>query len=115
MIQAIEEKVLNAQSASNRAGAAIDVAERNDKYMQTYTAKETERAWDAYAKITEAYKFTDIYVNFRKDFIAIKITNAKVSAAIKVVKMESVFAAIGITKVITPQGIIYQIPKKATN
>ena len=57
------------------------------------------------------YGFKDMYITFRKKFIAIKIDNARVRNKVKLAEFETYWSEQGVVKVVTPQGITYRIPK----
>lgn len=109
----LEEKVFGVHRSPNRIASAIDVSMSSAKHMQTYSAAETKSVWTAHEKILNAYPGYLLYINFRKDFVAIKVANCKHLASTKITVMEKEFFENKITKVITPQGLIYRIPKVA--
>lgn len=57
------------------------------------------------------YGFKDMYITFRKKFIAVKIDNARVRNKVKLAEFETYWSEQGVVKVVTPQGVTYRIPK----
>lgn len=57
------------------------------------------------------YAAKDMYVTFRKKFIAIKIDDARVRDKAKLAEFEAYWGDKGVIKVVTPQGVTYRIPK----
>lgn len=106
-------KELDTKSAGFYAyAAAINAAALNSRICSTYTQKERNAAQTAFDIIDSYYSHKKMYINYRKTFIAIKIDAAEAYSKRDVAKLDAVFATKGYTKVITPQGIVYRIPRK---
>ena len=58
------------------------------------------------------YSAKNFYINPRGKFITIKIDNPRVKDRANLALLEEDYAAQGITKIVTAQGITYRIPKK---
>jgi len=57
------------------------------------------------------YAAKDMYITFRKKFIAVKIDNARVRDKAKLAEFETYWSEQGVVKVVTPRGVTYRIPK----
>lgn len=57
------------------------------------------------------YNAKVIFITYRKKFIVVKVDNARVRDKQNLELLEKGYEMMGITKVVTPQGVTYRIPK----
>lgn len=93
--------------------AMRDARMRNEAMKSHYTAAEQLRAERMRVGLECVYRATQVHINYRKKFIAVKLTNAIARDRASVADLEAVYALQGICKEITPQAIIYRIPRTA--
>ena len=88
--------------------AAIDAERRNSNNKTHYSQDEIRRALSVRDLLDSAFRYTSLYINYRKKFIAVKAENAqpKDRMAREVVAL---FETNGYSVVRTPQGIIVRI------
>jgi len=102
---------LDTKEASNAFFAARDARMRNYALGSTYTAAERLRAEQVKLGLECVYRSTEVHINYRKKFIAVKLSNALVRDRASVADLEAFYAQEGIVKRTSAQGTIYRIPR----
>jgi hypothetical protein len=109
----MQERELDTPSAGFHAyAAARDAARRSYAASTHYTEQQKVRAERMKLAIELMYSARAVHLNYRKGFVAIKLDSPRVIDRANLALMEAEWAAVGIAKVATAQGIIYRIPKK---
>ena len=108
----MKERELETKSAGYYAyAAARDARMRAVAMWSTYTSAEQVRAERIKLGLEMVYSAKGIHINPRGKFIAIKVDRPQVRDRRNLALLEKDYDAIGITKVVTEQGITYRIPK----
>jgi hypothetical protein len=103
---------LDTKNAGFYAFAAMrDARMRAIANWSHYTDKQKVQAERIKLGLELVYSTTKIYIDPRKNFITIKVENARVRDKANLAMLEEDYEKAGITKIITPQGISYRIPK----
>lgn len=110
----IKEQELTTESAPCAWHAARDAERRSQNNRHLYTSEQRGRARTAADLIHGAYKYDQLYINYRKTFIAIKVEHAEVRNRRMLKVMDDIFAERGYTKAVTPHGVVYRLPKTDT-
>jgi hypothetical protein len=92
--------------------AMRDARMRNEAMKSTYTEAQCLRAERMRMGLDCVYRSKEVHINYRKKFIAVKLSNAIVRDRTAVADLERVYALEGISKEITPQAVIYRIPRQ---
>jgi|LakMenEpi03Aug12_release.lakeMendotaPanAssembly.Ray.scaffolds.fasta_scaffold07909_12 hypothetical protein len=109
----MQEKELNYRSAGGFAqGAVINARMRTLAMWSHYDYQEKVRAERMAMGLEFVYSADKIYINPRKNFIAIKLDNARVKDRRELAILEQQYERDGITKIVTDQSIIYRIMKQ---
>lgn len=109
----MKERELETKSAGFYAyAAARDARMRAAAMWSHYTDAERVRAERMKLALELCYYAKRFYINPRGKFITIKIENPKIKDHRNLALLEADYEQEGITKVVTPQGITYRIPKK---
>jgi hypothetical protein len=109
----MQERELDTPSAGFYAyAAARDAAQRSYAASTHYTEQQKVRAERMKLAIELMYSSRSVHLNYRKGFVAIKLDSPRVIDRANLAQMETEWAAAGIAKVVTTQGIIYRIPEK---
>jgi hypothetical protein len=103
---------LDTKEASNAFFAARDARMRNYAMSSTYTDKERLKAERVKLALECVYRVTEVHINYRQKFIAVKLCNAIVRDRASVADLEAFYAQEGIVKRTTAQGTIYRIPRQ---
>ena len=103
---------LDTKEACNAFFAARDARMRNYAMSSTYTERERLRAEQVKLGLECVYRVTEVHINYRQKFIAVKLTNALVRDRASVADLEAFYASQGIEKRISAQGTIYRIPRQ---
>ena len=103
---------IDTQEAPNAFFAARDARMRNYAVGSTYSAQERLRAEQIKLGLECVYRATEVHINYRQRFIAVKLSNAIVRDRASVADLEAFYASQGIEKRVSAQGIIYRIPRK---
>lgn len=104
---------LDTQSAPNKWWAAQDARMRNFAMSTKYTESQKIQAERMKLGLDMVYSSPkEIFINYRKRFIAIKIEKPTVRDRQNLKLLEAEYAERGIVKKVTAQGIIYEIPNK---
>jgi hypothetical protein len=91
--------------------AARDASMRAVAMWSHYTDKERVRAERMKLGLEMVYNAKGIYVNPRGKFIAVKVDKPQVRDRKNLALLEKDYELLGITKVLTEQGVTYRIPK----
>lgn len=102
---------IDANEAVNKFFAYNDARTRSAAASTHYDYSQKVQADRMKFALELVYGFKDIYVTFRKKFIAIKIDNARVRNKADLLELEEQWTTSGVVKVVTPQGVTYRIPK----
>ena len=109
----MQERELETKSAGYYAyAAARDARMRAAAMWSHYTEAERVRAERMKLALELCYSAKRFFVNPRGKFITIKIENPRVRDRANLDLLERDYEREGITKIVTPQGITYRIPKK---
>jgi hypothetical protein len=103
---------LDTKEATNAFFAARDARMRNYAMSSTYSDKERLRAEQVKLGLECVYRVTEVHINYRQKFIAVKLSNAIVRDRASVADLEALYALEGIVKRETAQGTIYRIPRQ---
>jgi len=90
--------------------AAQDAAVKSYAASTHYTSQQKLNAERKKLVLEMAYYGT-VHVNYRKKFVALKVANTNVQNRKLLQELEQDFAAQNIARVVTPQGVVYRIPK----
>ena len=108
----MQAKELETKSAGMYAyAAARDARMKATAMWSHYSEAQKIQAERMKLGLELCYSAKGIYVNPRKKFITIKIDNPVVRDRKNLALLEADYAAAGITKVLTEQGIVYRIAK----
>ncbi len=102
---------IDTREAPHAFFAARDARMRNEAMKSTYTDRERLRAERMRLGLECVYRATEVHINYRKGFIAVKLSNAIVRDRASVADLEAAYAREGIEKRVSAQGIIYRIPR----
>ena len=106
-------KQLNTLAAedSNKRGAALNAYFRNREMACTYTREQQCLAQRALDLLDTAFAYAESYINYRKKFIAVKITGR--IPRIKKIALDAldILQDKGYEIAITPQGLVVRIPR----
>jgi hypothetical protein len=102
---------LNSATAQVAWQAAADCQRRNRANYRLYTKFQRELAETTVSMVGIAYHYDNLYVNFRKKFISVKVAGAKIRNKKDSLLLDNIFGDKGYTKAITPQGVIFRIPR----
>ena len=99
-------------AASAAPAASLDALQRSMQNQTAYTQVEIARAVRIMQQLKECYNSVGYYTSYRKNFVALKVCRPfRVADAQQLAQLESFFTRSNFSKVVTPQGIIYRIPK----
>lgn len=105
---------LDTKSAGRFAFAAIkDVNRYSDECRMLYTPRQRAQAETFRDVVVMGYSAKNIYVTYRKKFVAIKIADGIVRDRRVVRELETMCNERGYEKTRTAQGITYRIPRVA--
>lgn len=107
----MKTQTLHTDEASNKYAAYMNARVRSYAASTAYSDKQKIEAERMKVVLSIVYMFKDIYVTYRKKFITIKLDQARVSDRVSLSELEAEWMLKGITKVVSPQGVIYRIPK----
>ena len=103
---------LESKSAGYYAyAAARDASMRAIAMWSHYTDRERVRAERMKLGLEMVYNAKGVYVNPRGKFIAVKVDRPQVRDRKNLALLEKDYELLGITKVLTEQGVTYRIPK----
>jgi hypothetical protein len=105
-------KSLNYRDADdNKRGAALNAFYRNREMASTYSLSQQCLAQRALDLLDTAYAYAESYINYRKKFIAVKISGAIKRDKKLAAEAMSILTERGYEVVATPQGIVVRIPR----
>lgn len=109
----MQERELESKNAGYFAyAAARDAAQRSYAASTHYTEKQKIAAERMKLVLEMMYSARAFHINYRDRFVAIKLDSPTVRDRANLAMMETEWAAAGVVKRATAQGIIYRIPKK---
>jgi hypothetical protein len=109
----MQERELETKNAGYFAyAAARDAAQKSYAASTHYTEKQKIVAERMKLVLEMMYSARAFHINFRDRFVAIKLDRPTVRDRKNLALMETEWAAAGVVKRATAQGIIYRIPKK---
>lgn len=109
----MQERELETKNAGFYAyAAARDARMRAAAMWSHYTEAERARAERMKLGLELCYSAKRFFINPRGKFITIKIENPRVRDRVNLELLEADYEREGITKIVTPQGVTYRIPKK---
>lgn len=102
------------RSAFYAKAAAIDVQRRNKDNVGSWSVAQCEAAADMQRQMHNAYSPTEVYVSYRKNFIAVKASNPApcMTQNAAIAKLEAYCAAQEIEMVATAGALIFRMFKK---
>ena len=104
-------KELDTKDAGQYAYAAVlDAQRRNSNNKSAYSQDQIRKALSVRDLLDSAYTYKNLYINYRKKFIAVKAEGARARDAMaqEVIKL---FESNGYLVAQTPQGVIVRIVK----
>jgi len=106
-------KQLNTLAAedSNKRGAALNAYFRNREMACTYTREQQCLAQRALDLLDTAFAYAESYINYRKKFIAVKITGRIPRSKKIALDALDILQDKGYEIAITPQGLVVRIPR----
>lgn len=104
------EKDLDSHRTYNPYQAVLDAQRRSNNNASYYTEAQKTEAARVKLGLELCYTQRPIYITYRAKFIAVKVTGTVRDKAM-LLALEDEFAVRGYTKIKTPQGTIYRIPK----
>lgn len=101
---------LDTKEAPNKWRAQQDANMRNAVNRSLYTSSQQTRAQRLAGALELVYS-GEVYVNYRKRAIAVKVDQAQVRDSQSLGLLEQDWNTEGITKRVSAQGVIYTIPR----
>jgi hypothetical protein len=111
--QVMKAKDLNAHEAPNKWWATRDAAQRSYAASTHYAESQKVQAERMKMALGLVYSAKQIFVTFRQKFVAIKVNAAMVKDSRSLKLLESDWEQLGVTKLISAQGVTYRLPKTA--
>ena len=108
----MQTQTLHTDEASNKFAALMNARVRSYAASTSYTEQEKIAAERMRLVLDIVYRAREVYVTYRKKFITIKLERALVADRVSLSELEAEWAQKGITKAVSPQGVIYRIPKQ---
>ena len=102
---------LDTQPSTNRWWARQDANLLNLRWEPTYSERQKTQASQMRGCLELCYGYRDTHINYRERFIAIKVDRPVVRDRIMLRQLESDWAARGVERRTTAQGVIYRIPR----
>lgn len=107
----MNELELDSKTSPNALWAYRDARQRSINNASAYSDKLKVAAESLKICLEMVYGFKNIYLEYRKKFISIKLDNAYVKNRSQLAWLEEEWVSKGYVKVVTAQGVIYRIPK----
>ena len=107
----MKAKVLDTQEAPNKWWAARDAQMRATAMWSHYSAAQRTQAERMKLGLELVYAAKGIHINPRNKFITIKVDGPVIKDRKNLRLLEKDYAAAGITKAESAQGVMYRIPK----
>lgn len=101
---------LDTEEAPNKWGARYDARMKDIAGASHYTQQKKTKAEAMKLVLELMYDCKDVYINYRKKFITIKVDKGQVLMRKELRDFECNWLAEGITKHHSRQGFIYRIP-----
>jgi hypothetical protein len=102
---------LDVMKATNKWWASFDAQRRNTNNKSHYDAATQVRVERMKMSLSVLYAAKNIYERYGKQGVSIKLDTPRVRDRAELLLMEQCWDAQGVTKRITPQGIIYRFSK----
>lgn len=102
---------IKTEKAPNPFWAIRDAQRRNIANQSHFTQKQQIAAERMKQGLSMVYSHAGIFINYREKFIAIKVNNPTIKDRKNLRLLEADYAAQGITKKESAQGVIYQVKK----
>lgn len=110
----LNEKDLNNKPAGRFSfAAAKDAGRYSDECRMTFTPSQRAHVETFRDILVLAYSADEVFVNFRKTIISIKLTKPQVRDRKIVRELDAICAERGYVKARSEQGLLYKIPKVA--
>lgn len=108
----MKQQELESKSAGQYAYAAIrDARIRSYVNSTLYTDIQKVRAERMKGALELCYQNSGVHINYRQRFVAVKVDRAEVKRKPELRLLEQDWSNEGITKRVSPQGVIYRIPR----
>jgi hypothetical protein len=104
---------LNTQEATNKWWAARDAAQRSYAASTHYAESQKVQAERMKLALELVYAAKNIFVTFRQKFVVVKVDAAVTKDRKALRLLEADWEKLGVTKLISPQGVTYRLPKAA--
>ena len=104
---------LNTQEAPNKWWAARDAAQRSYAASTHYAEAQKLQAERMKLALELVYAAKQIFVTFRQKFVVIKVDAAVIRDRKTLRLLEADWEQVGVTKLVSPQGVTYRLPKMA--
>jgi hypothetical protein len=107
------KQAYTAHAAAAAAKAAVlDAARLSTHNQAAYKPVEVARAVRLMQQLKQCYNSIGYYTSYRKNFVALKVRSPfRIADAQQLAQLERFFSRSNFSKVVTPQGVIYRIPK----
>ena len=102
---------LETKQAPSKFWAYNDARMKNIAGASHYSERQKVEAERTKLGLDLCYANKGIYINYRDNFIAIKVAGAYVKNKLELMVLEAEYTKRGYTKAVTAQGVIYRIPK----
>lgn len=97
-------------ASSTKWAASADASKRSS--YESFSYSDTQKLQAERMKIgLEMVYANDVYINYRKKFIAIKVDHPSVKDLRNLRLLEKQYEGDGVVKCVSPQGVIYRIPR----
>jgi hypothetical protein len=107
----MQAAALDTKESTYKFAAFMDARVKSYAASTHYTEAEKLAAERVRLALELVYRAREVYVTFRKKFVTVKVDAGSVRDTKMLTVLETEYAARGITKAVTAQGIIYRIPK----
>jgi hypothetical protein len=111
MTKRINTTGLNAIISTAPWQARQDAEQKSQRNAAGFTATQKSLAETTGELIQQAYEYKALYTNFRQKFISLKVAQPRPRNRDAVLSLDRLFSDRGYAKVLTPQGIIFRIPR----
>jgi hypothetical protein len=109
----MQTKIYQAEEAGQFSkGAAINAIYRDRENKSRFSAREQARAETVKDLVSIVFPSSVCYVNYRQKFISVKIEKPQKPNSKQAAQLDDVMSDYNATKVVTPQGIVYRIPRQ---
>jgi hypothetical protein len=107
----IKEHLIQNNPKTSRWINAMRANRNSSVYYPTYTPTQRAVVERAVERIQQVYTYKNIYVNYRKTMISVKLQEGVPVSPYDQRIMDDEFAGKGWTKAVTPQGVTYRCPR----